>query len=220
MGEVSKWKIYNRKVLVDTFQLRLAAVGVFHFLIVVVIFASALFLPLIITLRSGDVSSPDVQKAAHEFLTLHNRLWLPLLGAFAFLILHNIIVTHRVAGPLLRFRQFLRSVGDGDLATRLSIRKSDYLQKEADAINEMLTGLRDKVGRVELELDQAKELWTSLRVSASNRVPEDLEQKITAMGRQLEACRAGVKSFRTGDNCKPPSKRKEEAPAEPVELEV
>ena len=220
MGEISWWKFYNRKVLVDTFQVRLVAVGVFHFVLVVLIFASALFLPLVITLRSSDLSSPEVRQAAHEFLTLHNRLWLPLLGAFALLVLHNIIVSHRIAGPLYRFRKFLKSVGDGDLATRLSIRRGDYLHKEADAINEMLTGLRDKVSRLELQLDQTKDLWTNLRVSAADRVPDELEWKITTLGERLEECQAGVKSFRTKDTRTPSRRDKDEIPAEPVELKV
>jgi len=221
MAAMSKWKLYNRKVLVDTFQLRLVAVGIVHFVLVVLVFATALFLPLVITLQSGDSSSPAVQEAAHAFLTLHNRLWLPLLGAFVLLVLHNILVTHKVAGPLYRLRKFLRSsVGGGDLVTEMRVRKGDYLQKEADAINDMLAGLRDKVSRLELQIEQANAMWTNLRVSLAGRVPEELEQRMTAVGERLDQCRAEVRSFRTTDTRKPTRQGKEAVAADPVNVEL
>jgi methyl-accepting chemotaxis protein len=195
---MNRWKLYNRRVLVDAFQLRLVTVSIVHFVLVVLVFASVLFLPLAITLQSDDLSSPAVREAAHAFLALHSRLWPPLLGAFVLLVLHIILVTHRVAGPLYRFRKFLKSsVGEGDLVTEIRIRRGDYLHKEADAINEMLAGLRDKISRLELQIDQTNELWTNLRVSLAGRVPEELEQRINALGEHLDRCRTDVSFFRT-----------------------
>ena len=95
-----------------------------------------------------------------------------------------------------------------------------YLQKEADAINDMLAGLRDKLCALELELNQTKELWTSLRVSAADRVPDDLERKITGVGERLEECRATLKTFKTADTRKPHGRDEAKAPAEPATIEV
>ena len=76
MINVSRWRVLNRRVLVDRFQLRLAGVAIVHFLIVVLVFVSALFGPIAIDLTSGDATSARVQAAAREFLVLHSRIWL------------------------------------------------------------------------------------------------------------------------------------------------
>jgi methyl-accepting chemotaxis protein len=220
MSGVSKFKIYNRRVLVDAFQLRLVGVGIFHFFLVVMVFVAALFTPIVLRLEGGDMSSPEVQAAAREFLFLHTRLWAPLLGAFVLLVLHNILVSHRVAGPLYRLRRFLKNIGDGDLLSPMKIRGNDYLHKEADAINDMLTCLRDKVSRLELQLDRANKEWMNLRVYAADTVSEEFERRITALGEHLEECRTAVRAFRTGDTHAGSARDRDEAPVEPVELEV
>jgi hypothetical protein len=220
MSGFSRFRIYHRRVLVDAFQLRLVGVGIFHFFLVVVVFVAALFTPIVLRLEGGDMSSPEVQAAAREFLFLHTRLWAPLLGAFVWLVLHNILVTHRVAGPLYRLRRFLKNIGDGDLLSPIRFRKGDYLHKEADAINDMLACLRDKVSRRELQLDRANKEWTNLKIYAADTVSEEFERKITALGEHLEECRIGVKAFRTGDTHAGSARDKDDAPAEPVQLEV
>ena len=123
MSNGKKFRIVNRKVLVDNLQLHFVGVAIIHFALIVLIFTSTLFVPVIIRLNSGDISEPHVQAAAHEFLVLHNRLWLPMLGALILVVLHNILFTHRVAGPLYRFRPYLERVGSAICPLRSSSAK-------------------------------------------------------------------------------------------------
>ncbi|HUV36023.1 MAG TPA: hypothetical protein VMX58_03690 [Patescibacteria group bacterium] len=197
MKKENRWRIYNRRSLVDPFQLRIVGVAVCHFMLVILIFVSALFLPIIIELQSGDISSPHVQAAARGFLFLHNRLWAPLLGALVLLVLHNIIVTHRIAGPLYRFRRYLKSVGDGDLSSPIKFRKKDYLKKEAQVASCMVESLRDKVASVERQLEQVSWAWTEMRSALADETGHDLQLKIDAMDDHIEECRAGLEVFKT-----------------------
>ena len=218
MYKASRWKFLNRKFLVDKFQLRLVAVAIFHFVLVVLVFASALFIPIIIKLNSADISSPAVQAAAHEFLTLHNRLWMPLFFVFILLILHNILVSHRIAGPLYRFRRLFKAVGDGDLSFPIDIREKDYLHKDAEAVDQMVESLRDKVVLMETRLATTNEAWRNLKNSLNCGVSEEIERTIVAMNEHLDACEAGLEVFKTTKEAAPHINAVAKDSLEPVKL--
>jgi methyl-accepting chemotaxis protein len=197
MSKFSRWKIDNRKVLVDAFQLRLVAVAIFHFLLIVLVFAAALFIPIIIELNRGDLTSPAVQAAAHEFLIMHDRLWPPLLGVFILLVLHNIVVSHRIAGPLFRFRRYIKAISEGDLASPIRIRKADYLHKDAEALSQMADSLRYKIIQMETQYTNANESWRNMKNSLAGGTSQDIEKNIAAMNECLEACCNSVLDFKT-----------------------
>ena len=53
-----------------------------------------------------------------------------------------IFISHRVAGPLIRLKQFMGKVGEGDLSVELKFRKYDEIHDVADSFNKMVEGLR------------------------------------------------------------------------------
>ena len=199
MSNGKKFRIVNKKVLVDSLQLHFVGVAIIHFSIIVLVFTSTLFVPVIIRLTSGDISSPEVQAAAHEFLILHNRLWLPLLGALILVVLHNILFTHRVAGPLYRFRPYLESVGAGDLSAPIKFRKKDHLKKEAEVASQMVESLRDKVIRVEREFRQTNSAWSDLKNALAGKATGELQQKIDTMDTRIDECGNSLAVFKTDD---------------------
>jgi len=220
MSKASRWKIHNRRVLVDRFQVRLAGVAIVHFLVIVGIFVSALFAPVIIDLVSGDMSSPVVQEAAREFLVLHSRIWMPLLGALVLLVLHNILMTHRIAGPLYRFRRYFKTVGEGKLASTMHVRDRDYLRKDAEVISEMVESLRNKVALVAEHVERANEDWGRLRSALPVEAANDLSGKIDIMEGRLESCRRSLAGFELGTAVAPPPGDPAAEPIHPAELKV
>ena len=140
---------FKRRILVDPMQYRLMAVGVFHSLLIVVVFAVALFAPLMIQIGTSDEYNEEVLAAAHQFMTLHSRVWPPLLCTLVILMLHSVLVSHKVAGPLYRLRHEFKLIGGGDIGRVIRIRKRDYLHKEAEALNAMLASLRARVERID-----------------------------------------------------------------------
>lgn len=199
MNNGKKFRIVNRKVLVDSLQLHFVGVAIIHFALIVLVFTSTLFVPVIIRLNSGDISSPEVQAAAHEFLILHNRLWLPLIGSLILVVLHNIIFTHRVAGPLYRFRPYLERVGAGDLSSPIKFRKRDHLKKEAEVASQMVESLRDKVISLDREFRQANRAWNDLKGELAGEASGDLRRKIDTMGDRIDECGKSLSVFKTGE---------------------
>jgi methyl-accepting chemotaxis protein len=218
--KASRWKLYNRRVLVDRFQMRLAGVAIVHFFIVVFVFVAALFAPIVIDLVSGDLSSPRVQSAADEFLVLHNRIWMPLLGAIVLLVLHNVLMTHRIAGPLYRFRRYFKAVGEGDLSRPMEVRDRDYLRKDAEVISEMVESLRNRVALVAEQVERASEDWGRLRSSLPADAAEALSGKIDVVESRLEGCRRSATAFDLGSAVAPAPGEHDEPVVHPAELQV
>ncbi len=137
----------RRRILVDRLQLQLLTITLLYFAVTAAVFAVAIFAPLVWQL---NVEGPGVEQAgaASEFLSLHKRFWPALLATFALLSAHAILTSHRIAGPLYRFRAVFEEIGDGNLALWVGLRRRDLLLKEAEALNRMILGLREGVQRV------------------------------------------------------------------------
>jgi nitrogen fixation/metabolism regulation signal transduction histidine kinase len=76
----------------------------------------------------------EAQRVAEQFELLHSRFWPVVFVVSLLLIVHGVFFSHRIAGPLYRFRRIFQSVASGDLTVRTSIRKSDYLHVEAQCL--------------------------------------------------------------------------------------
>jgi nitrogen fixation/metabolism regulation signal transduction histidine kinase len=71
-------------------------------------------------------------------------------------ILYDVVLfTHRVVGPLYRFRQIIKAVTSGDEVALIHLRKRDYLVEMKDEINEMLKTLEES-GAVVLRTTSAE----------------------------------------------------------------
>lgn len=180
----------RRRFIVDNLQYRLLVVHVVYFVIGVSIVAAVLFLPLLEQLRRTEVNPLYRREVASQLLILHERFWPALLAAFVLLGLHSVLTSHRISGPLYRFR-VLEAVKQGDLSAQVNLRKHDYLMKEAEVINEMIDSLRARVRRLDEQQRQADAALAALL--------ERLDTDTTAsLGGELGALRSGIAALREG----------------------
>jgi len=70
---------------------------------------------------------------------------LRVLISIPLLVLIGIMLSHRVAGPAYRIEKTLKEIGKGNLDIYIKLRKYDELVGIADAVNEMLVGLKERV---------------------------------------------------------------------------
>jgi methyl-accepting chemotaxis protein len=71
-------------------------------------------------------------------------------------ILVTLFVSHKIAGPLYRFKMVMQALSSGDFSTDFRIRHLDQLQDIAVAFNAM-------IGKIRSELKSLKENFRSLR---------------------------------------------------------
>jgi methyl-accepting chemotaxis protein len=113
-------------------------------LVIVLFLAVCLFIPDILAMNDQGLSLEMRAAAADKLLTLHSRVWPDIIAVVCVLGIHSVRIFHRLIGPLYRFRWAFSKIGNGDLNFRVKIRKSDYLHREEEALNQMIEGLSER----------------------------------------------------------------------------
>lgn len=193
----------RRRILIDDFQYRLLFINLLYFCTILFIFAAALFLPLILQLYSPTLSITEQAEAASQFLSLHTRVWPAVFVVFILLTVHSVFVSHRIAGPLYRFRKIFRAVADGDLSSHPPLRKNDYLGKEFDFIREMITSLRAKLKDIEDPCKEARALVGALEQAVEDGSRDEMIHSIERLRSKMERIQVSLDHFRMdrGESC-------------------
>lgn len=192
-----KKRLRRRHILVDSFQGRLVILSLVYFGVILVTVAAALFLPTILELADTGGSWDQKQRASIQFLTLHTRLWPAVFVLFTLLAVHSVIVSHRVAGPLYKFRKVFRAVAGGDLSMHVAIRKNDYLKKEVDDINAMIGTLRQRVDEYSALSRKAIHALEELREAAAKGNADDVHRLSGHVEVHLQHIAEGIAFFKT-----------------------
>lgn len=141
---------HRRKRLVNkSLQFRFLAMTLIYSTILVLVVALVLFVPDIV--QMGDQSrSLDLRAAAADrLLAKHVWVWPSAFVAILIISFHSFHTFYRVVGPLHRFHAVLDKVASGDVSYSMKIRRKDYLEQEAEAFNEMLRVLTEKLGGIQ-----------------------------------------------------------------------
>ena len=140
----------RRKFVVDKgLQYRMVLYSVGYILFYLVAIGAGLFIPLMIQLSRTDQTSPEALAIATSFLYLHYHFWPVALLAMFVVVLHSILVSHRLAGPLYRFRRIFRDLKEGTIPKAAHLRRGDLLQAEMQSINEMLETLSSRISDIQ-----------------------------------------------------------------------
>ena len=116
--------------------------------LLVLVLATALFLPDFIRLSDQARDFQTRMAASQVVLAVHQRLWPPVLGFLIVMGIHFFRLFHRLVGPLYRFRRAFEQIAKGDLSRNVQIRKKDFLHQEEGALNDMIRSLSEKVASV------------------------------------------------------------------------
>jgi methyl-accepting chemotaxis protein len=122
------------------FSIMLTSLGYVGFLVLVM--STALFAPLVLQLRRPGLNSTEASDAALRILYLHDTYWLPVVLTLVAIALHSVATSHRIAGPIFRFRRVCDAMSAGVIPNRVVLRKHDRLRPELDAVNGMLDAWR------------------------------------------------------------------------------
>jgi methyl-accepting chemotaxis protein len=157
----------RRKYVVDrSLQFRLLIYSVGYILFYIMAIGAGLFVPLMIQLSNADQASPEALAVATSFLYLHYHFWPVALLSVVVVALHSILTSHRIAGPLYRFRRIFQDLTEGSIPQAVRLRRRDLLQSEVQSINEMLDGLRARIS----EIQRAEELLGQSIAECKRRV--------------------------------------------------
>jgi len=182
----------RRHLIVDRFQYRLIAISAIHFSLVLLVFMVALLLPLMLRLDDPTADYVEKQRVAEVILFFNDQVWLPLAAVFLLLTVHSLFVSHRICGPLYRFRAVFRALSEGNLDIRANIRKHDYLHTDARALNQMIEslgtrirGLEDQTLHLKDDTAQLKDAVHSGAKAGAQKALESVESRLEGLLGQM-----------------------------------
>lgn len=138
----------RRLAFVHPLQARMLSLMLSYTAMIALLLAVPVFSPLMQALNNPALSWQERAVVATDLLNLHTRYWPWAFGAGTVLVihcLHSLRIVHRIAGPLYRFKQLYREIGEGNLSIRTTLRPHDYLTPEADLLNRMTAQLQTRV---------------------------------------------------------------------------
>ena len=138
----------RRRILVDKgLQGRLCLAGLLHGGVVLAAMVLGILAPIVLELSAAQPRRYEEQ--AIVMLYLHERLpWVLLVGALV-VVAASLRQSHRIAGPLVRFKRNLRLLGEGMLPPTLHTRRRDLLKEEVACLNAAVDGVADRVGAIQ-----------------------------------------------------------------------
>ena len=120
--------------------------------------------------------------AAQGFILLIEWLVPLVVALFAIFAVHQIMITHRVCGPLVNFTTTFDRMLKGDFTRRVALRRGDFLQEECAKINDMIDGLSAIIRRTLADHGSLMAELDSLeRHSASRETPEAVKSAVASV---------------------------------------
>lgn len=127
----------RRKIWIDRFQTHLAMrIALYFILYQVAVWA------IVIIEHNIFLALQELLGAAAAYSLI--LLGIPVLIMGALFIYDAIKVSHRVVGPLYRFRKTIQAVTAGEPLDLITLRHGDFLQELRADFNEMLTALAQR----------------------------------------------------------------------------
>jgi methyl-accepting chemotaxis protein len=156
---------------------------------------AVIFHPVLVDmLTSRDISIQ--YRAAQTFLILAKRLSPAALILFVLTFLHQLLISHRICGPIMNFTLTFKKIGQGDLTRKISLRRSDYLKREGRIINEMIDGLTVYIQRIKTDNDRLLSVLAEVTKTTAeqNGSPEVLEA-LAAIKREADLSKQDLAIF-------------------------
>lgn len=195
MAGKSDRKIKNYLISNDI-QLRIIASTLLYMMIVIMITGVVVLYPLV----QDMFYHPDIEiqyRAALALVSTVKRLVPTVLAILALGFVHQIIITHRICGPLVNFTNTFRRISEGDLTRKITLRHGDYLIKECQSINGMIDGLAEKIRRIDENHHRLKELLASMMEHAKNpEAREMIKESLEILHREAEANALDIVQFK------------------------
>lgn len=145
MGSRKDRKFRNYLINRDI-QLRIISANLLYMAAVVLITMGVALSPLVMDIFFSTDLNVQYQ-SSQTFLALIQSLIPALLLMLVLIFLHQLMMTHRICGPLVNFNNSFQRISRGDLTRKVFLRQGDYLKDECNRINEMIDGLAALIAR-------------------------------------------------------------------------
>jgi len=170
-------------------------------MITIILVAAFLFVPDVLIMNDEEASFEMRQGASQRILLLYPRFCITILGLIFVTGLHSWRAFHRVIGPLFRFKWAFEKMSEGKLNFLVRLRKKDYLDPEAQKLNQMIDVFAEKWENVQtVSLDSIKSLEElEQSIVKKNEDETEIRQYLQTHRKHLESLIGQVGYFQLSD---------------------
>ncbi|MBU3910984.1 MAG: methyl-accepting chemotaxis protein [Candidatus Omnitrophica bacterium] len=199
MAKYKRRNYFINKTFQAEFMLKfcgLVAIGCTVFGTILYIFSSK-------TLTTSFENSRLVVKSTADYL-LPGLLFGGVIVAVLIAIVTTIVVmlmTHRLVGPMYRFKKYAEQVGSGNLCSDLKIRQKDQFQNLVSTFNKMTDDLRIGLLKVMGVSDKLDDLIEQLLDKSNNEIllKEDIKKIVSELKKDKRDLKKALEYFKV--NC-------------------
>lgn len=191
-------RVLRWRYIVDwRLQGSLVAHGLLYGALVLVTVIVGIFAPLLWNLSDGAPGA-GIEDQAIVMLYMHDRFWFLAALCLLIVVLGAVKFSHRIAGPLVRYKRNLRLLAQGRMPTPLRTRSNDYLKEEVACLNAAVAGMKARIDAIrEAQVAVAREIQ-ALSMRTPRQAASQLEPLVAAGG-ELERRVAAFVDHDTGD---------------------
>ena len=111
-----------------------------------------------------------------------------------FTILVTLFISHKIAGPLYRFKKVIQELENGDFSSDFKIRNPDQLQELAGAFNSMIKKVREEMGQLKENSLSLKDKLESLSEHEISELKRPILKELKKISEELSKL---VRNFKT-----------------------
>ena len=196
LNEMKKFK-RSRYIVNKRVQYSMGLVLISYFIVILLVVGIALFGPLFFSLNNKEMSLDVKSIIADQILYMHLYFWPAFIFVSCILVIHSILVSHRMAGPLYRFGLFFKKIREGDVSETISIRKHDYLHPEKDMMNEMIISIRNRIDVLKTEHKKAEDLLYEIQENGDIDKNDAMRKRLAELQKHLNSVSKELAHFKT-----------------------
>ncbi|MFQ5752163.1 MAG: hypothetical protein ACE5HI_09225, partial [bacterium] len=121
-------------------QGRVALIVVLNAFFYFFLLALLIFAPLAFQIYTDSIT-PETQEAANAFLTFHKYFWPAVSVLLVVIGFHSISISHKMVGPVYRFKETLKGIQKRDLSKIITLRDGDFFIDLMREINKTTVSL-------------------------------------------------------------------------------
>lgn len=188
-----KKKFIDRKI-----QGKLAIYVMINAVLYIFLLAVFLFAPLAYRMNMDESVSRELQEVATAFLALHEHFWPAIFILLIIIGIHSIRFSHRMVGPVYRFKQILNEIQMKDLSTIIRLRPGDFLLDLKDEFNSTTLALRTGVKDLKEEDANLRKAIDAMDKKLENGEVsvEEMKKSSSEIHQSEEALRALLEKYR------------------------
>ncbi|MFC1855754.1 hypothetical protein ACFL2A_04370 [Thermodesulfobacteriota bacterium] len=109
-----------------------------------------------------------------------------------------LVASHRVGGPIYRFKRSLKEVEEGDLTKITKLRERDDLQDFVGSINTMIESVRSKVADIDDKYEALSEQINNMKNSLVSResISDSDRELIETLSKEADLLKESINQFK------------------------